>query len=76
MALFDILTVMANPEHLARLKEGACAWHQWRAEAKTISPDLRYGDLRGADLHEMYLGGAIALRPGQAAGARLPRGFR
>ncbi|MGA2411123.1 MAG: hypothetical protein ABSG46_12140 [Candidatus Binataceae bacterium] len=29
---------MANPEHLAKLKEGVEAWNQWREENPEILP--------------------------------------
>jgi uncharacterized protein YjbI with pentapeptide repeats len=40
---------MANPEHLAKLKEGVEAWNQWRGE-NYAKPDLSEADLSGADL--------------------------
>ena len=42
---------MANPEHLAILKQGVEAWNQWRASAPEIAPDLTGADLAGADLN-------------------------
>ncbi|MGO9520280.1 MAG: pentapeptide repeat-containing protein [Candidatus Korobacteraceae bacterium] len=44
---------MANPEHLAKLKEGVKAWNQWREQNPEIRPDLV-----AADLHSAQLGGA------------------
>ena len=42
---------MANPEHLAKLKEGVKRWNQWRKQnPKVVQPDLRGADLREADL--------------------------
>jgi hypothetical protein len=41
---------MANPEHLAKLKEGVEAWNQWRHENPDIKADLTNSDLRGAIL--------------------------
>ena len=38
---------MANPEHLAKLKEGVEAWTKWRKQ----NPEIRRVDLREADLH-------------------------
>ena len=46
---------MANPEHLAILKEGVQAWNKWRAENAEDRPDLRGADLSGADLSEADL---------------------
>ena len=31
---------MANPEHLAKLKEGVEAWNQWRKQNPDVEPDL------------------------------------
>jgi len=51
---------MANPEHLAILKQGAEVWNRWRKHSYGIVPDLEdadiigetFGaDLRGIDLH-------------------------
>ncbi len=44
---------MANPEHLAILKQGVKAWNRWREE----HPNMR-ADLSGVDLAEAYLYGA------------------
>jgi hypothetical protein len=67
---------MANPEHLAKLKEGVEAWNQWRKEhrgiyadlsnvdlshAKLRGADLRRADLTGADLSRAFLGEADLL---------------
>ena len=41
---------MANPEHLAKLKEGVEAWNQWRNEHRAIYPDLTNADISHADL--------------------------
>jgi uncharacterized protein YjbI with pentapeptide repeats len=41
---------MANPEHLAKLKEGAKAWNEWRVENPELTPDLIGAQLRGANL--------------------------
>jgi len=49
---------MANPEHLAKLKEGAESWNQWRKENPELRPDLREADLDGADLEGAKLMGA------------------
>jgi uncharacterized protein YjbI with pentapeptide repeats len=42
---------MANPEHLARILEGADAWNHWRgANAEIILPDFIGADLQGEEL--------------------------
>jgi hypothetical protein len=41
---------MANPEHLAKLKEGVEAWKKWRKDNPEIKRDLTEIDLRIADL--------------------------
>ncbi|TMP89304.1 MAG: pentapeptide repeat-containing protein, partial [Verrucomicrobia bacterium] len=45
---------MANPEHLAKLKEGVEAWNQWR-ENLEAEPDLSGADLTGLDLRDYRL---------------------
>jgi uncharacterized protein YjbI with pentapeptide repeats len=65
---------MANPEHLAILKQGVEAWNKWREENPSIEPDLRETNigktnlsranlskamLRKANLTEADLNGAI-----------------
>ncbi len=48
---------MANPEHLAKLKEGVEAWNLWRQENPEVVPDLTeaknlsYARLSRVDLH-------------------------
>ena len=54
---------MANPEHLAILKQGVEVWNKWRSENPQIKPNLsnahlRGASLRGADLKKVKLGGA------------------
>jgi Pentapeptide repeats (8 copies) len=42
---------MANPEHLAKIKEGVEVWNQWREENPWVErPDLTETDLWGANL--------------------------
>ncbi|NTW82585.1 MAG: toll/interleukin-1 receptor domain-containing protein [Chlorobiaceae bacterium] len=41
---------MANPEHLAILKQGVEVWNKWREEHPEIIPDLIGADLKGACL--------------------------
>jgi hypothetical protein len=48
---------MANPEHVAKLKEGVEAWNQWRREAPDIIPNLNEADFSGANLAGANLGG-------------------
>jgi uncharacterized protein YjbI with pentapeptide repeats len=49
---------LANPEHLAKLKEGVEAWNQWREENAEIKVDLRNVNLKEADLKGANLSGA------------------
>ncbi len=49
---------MANPEHLAKLNEGAKAWNRWRKENFGVAPDLGRANLREADLAGANLRGA------------------
>jgi uncharacterized protein YjbI with pentapeptide repeats len=49
---------MANPEHMAKLREGVCAWNKWRRNNKTIWPDLSKACLAGADFTGADLVGA------------------
>jgi TIR domain/Pentapeptide repeats (8 copies) len=55
--------LMANPEHLAILRQGVEAWNEWRSAKPDVRPDLyeadlRQADLSKADLHETLLGRA------------------
>lgn len=47
--------MLANPEHLAKLKEGVEAWNQWRRQHPEIRPDLSKADLGKADLIKVNL---------------------
>jgi hypothetical protein len=49
---------MANPEHLAILKEGAAAWGQWRRKNPAVMPNLSGADLRWERLSGWDLSGA------------------
>ncbi len=49
---------MANPEHLAKLKEGVKTWNGWREKHLDEWPDLREANLSGADLEGADLQGA------------------
>jgi Pentapeptide repeats (8 copies) len=46
---------MANPEHLAKLKEGVEAWNEWRLKNPGIQPDLQGANLIFAQLQEATL---------------------
>ena len=46
---------MANPEHLAKIKEGVEAWNLWRKENPDVGSDLSGADLSRADLTEATL---------------------
>jgi uncharacterized protein YjbI with pentapeptide repeats len=48
---------MANPEHVAKLKESVAAWNVWREAVPTI-PDLHGADLTWANLSSAHLGKA------------------
>jgi len=37
---------MANPEHLAILKQGVKAWNEWRQDCPEIMPNLRSCELQ------------------------------
>jgi uncharacterized protein YjbI with pentapeptide repeats len=76
---------MANPEHLAKLKEGVEAWNQWRQQNPRVEPDLNEANLiqaalsganlRKADFGAANLGGAnliqAALGGANLSGANL-----
>jgi len=46
---------VANPEHLAKLKEGVEPWNQWRKQNPEIDPDLSGADLNHSNLHKANL---------------------
>jgi uncharacterized protein YjbI with pentapeptide repeats len=46
---------MANPEHLAKLKEGVKAWNDWRKKNPILRPDLSDTDLNDAHLSGVHL---------------------
>jgi uncharacterized protein YjbI with pentapeptide repeats len=48
---------MANPENLAKLREGPEAWNQWRKEHADVVPDLSEADLDKANLDSADLNG-------------------
>src|SRR5271157_5814353 len=43
---------MANPEHLAILKQGVEKWNNWREKHPEVLPDLNEADLSGLDVVE------------------------
>jgi uncharacterized protein YjbI with pentapeptide repeats len=43
---------MANPEHLAILRQGSIKWNKWREENPNLKPDLNGADIRILDLIE------------------------
>jgi uncharacterized protein YjbI with pentapeptide repeats len=45
---------MANPEHLAILKQGVKVWNEWRKQFPEIRPYLDDADLSGVDLSGAY----------------------
>jgi hypothetical protein len=49
---------LANPEHLAKLKEGVKRWNQWRKQNLEIWPDLSDADCRKANLSRADLSGS------------------
>ncbi len=46
---------MANPKHLAILKQSVEVWNEWREANPDTTPDLRKADLGGLDLSEVDL---------------------
>jgi uncharacterized protein YjbI with pentapeptide repeats len=46
---------MANPEHLAKLKEGVEAWNKWRKDNPEIKRDLTEANLAETNLTEVDL---------------------
>lgn len=46
---------LANPEHLAKIKEGSGRWNQWREQNPVVRPDLREAHFSGAVLIEADL---------------------
>jgi uncharacterized protein YjbI with pentapeptide repeats len=46
---------LANPEHLAKLKQGVRAWNQWRKQNPEKKPDLSAAQLAAVDLNNANL---------------------
>jgi hypothetical protein len=61
---------LANPEHLAKLKEGIDLWNKWRKQDRELQPNLRSASLVGADLMAADLTGSN-LRGANLSGANL-----
>jgi uncharacterized protein YjbI with pentapeptide repeats len=70
---------MANPEYVAKLKEGVEAWNSWRKENYPDGLDLRRADLSGKNLSGANLSGAILynadLRDADLRGANFSRSY-
>jgi len=66
---------MANPEHLAILKQGVAHWNRWKAQHLELHPDLSGADLSSANLiaAELYRAdlGSANLSRADLSGARL-----
>ena len=67
---------MANREHLAKIKEGAGAWNDWRKANPDVVPDLRDAilfseDLRRANLSRANLSGAKLYKADLSEGGNL-----
>jgi uncharacterized protein YjbI with pentapeptide repeats len=61
---------MANPEHLAILKQGVEIWNKWRKDNPSIEPDISNADLRGSSLQRADLN-KVKLRGADLSGADL-----
>lgn len=64
---------MANPEHLAKLKQGVDAWNRWRKQNPHVHPWLANADLSGFRLSQVNLSLA-GLRGAKLREAILDRG--
>jgi hypothetical protein len=65
---------MANPEHVAKLKEGVEAWNAWR-RGLVETPDLIGADLHGMDLARFDTRPGVNLRSANLAHADLQRAY-
>jgi uncharacterized protein YjbI with pentapeptide repeats len=63
---------MANPEHLALLKQGIGVWNKWIEENQDVRPDLSDTNLIEANLGGAFLFGAD-LREANLSGANLSK---
>jgi hypothetical protein len=61
---------LANPEHLAKLKEGVERWNQWKGQNPEVRPDLSEADLGSAKLMGVDLSG-VHLREAKLSRADL-----
>lgn len=50
MMIGQQVDAMANPVHLARLKEGVAVWNEWRGSRPDIVPELQRADLSEENL--------------------------
>jgi hypothetical protein len=62
MMVAQQVEAMANPEHVAKLKEGVEAWNKWRAREPQVTPDLTLASLPGTILHGASLVGVNLAR--------------
>ena len=62
---------MANPEHLAILKQGVERWKSWRQEHSEVTPQLPNCDLRGDWIGDTF--SQISLRAADLRGADFRR---
>ena len=53
-----IVFFMADPEHLAILKQGIETWNKWRHDSRDVRPELFGANLPGVDFHCANLEGA------------------
>ncbi len=61
---------MANPEHLAILKQGVEVWNRWRQEHPEVRPDLSGAELSGAALNKANFSQGF-LKEARLTGAKL-----
>jgi hypothetical protein len=54
--------LMADEEHVKRLRQGVDAWNQWRKDTPNVIPDLSGANLRKATLNGANLRGANLIR--------------
>jgi hypothetical protein len=59
---------MANPEHLAILKQGVEEWNKWRGEHSELEPDLSRADLAAMDITGADLTGDERRQAGAVSG--------